>query len=42
MPRWSRRIRIMIDWTVALFFSYDVVELDLQPEDRGARPDQPR
>jgi len=29
MPRWSRRLRIMIDWAVALFFHYDVVELDL-------------
>jgi NADH dehydrogenase len=29
MPRWSRRLRIMLDWTVALLFSYDVVELDL-------------
>jgi len=29
MPRWSRRLRIMIDWTISLLFSYDVVELDL-------------
>jgi NADH:ubiquinone reductase (H+-translocating) len=29
MPRWSRRVRIMIDWTISLLFSYDVVELDL-------------
>jgi NADH dehydrogenase len=28
MPQWSRRIRIMIDWTVALLFSNDVVQLD--------------
>ena len=28
MPRWSRRLRIMLDWTVALVFSYDVVQLD--------------
>ena len=28
MPRWNRRLRIMIDWTIALLFSYDVVELD--------------
>jgi hypothetical protein len=28
MPQWSRRIRIMIDWTVALFFRNDVVQLD--------------
>ncbi|MBC8107933.1 MAG: NAD(P)/FAD-dependent oxidoreductase [Anaerolineae bacterium] len=30
MPRWSRRVRIMIDWTISLLFSYDVVELDLR------------
>jgi NADH dehydrogenase len=29
MPRWSRRIRIMIDWTVALFFKFDTVQLDI-------------
>jgi NADH dehydrogenase len=29
MPQWSRRLRIMIDWTVALFFRNDVVQLDL-------------
>ena len=28
MPRWSRRLRIVIDWTVALFFKNDVVQLD--------------
>ena len=28
MPRWSRRLRIIIDWTVALFFKNDVVQLD--------------
>jgi NADH dehydrogenase len=28
MPRWSRRMRIIIDWTVALFFKNDVVQLD--------------
>jgi NADH dehydrogenase len=28
MPQWSRRIRIMIDWTVALLFRNDVVQLD--------------
>jgi NADH dehydrogenase len=28
MPQWSRRIRIMIDWTVALVFRNDVVQLD--------------
>jgi NADH dehydrogenase len=28
MPKWSRRLRIIIDWTVALFFHNDVVQLD--------------
>ncbi|HEX3357149.1 MAG TPA: NAD(P)/FAD-dependent oxidoreductase [Tepidisphaeraceae bacterium] len=29
MPRWERRLRVMIDWTVAFFFKNDVVQLDL-------------
>jgi NADH dehydrogenase len=29
MPRWNRRMRIMIDWTIALLFKNDIVELDL-------------
>jgi NADH:ubiquinone reductase (H+-translocating) len=29
MPRFDRRLRIVIDWTVALFFKNDVVELDV-------------
>lgn len=29
MPRWDRRLRIMIDWAVALFFKNDIVQLDL-------------
>ena len=29
MPRWERRIRIMMDWTIALLFRNDVVKLDL-------------
>jgi NADH dehydrogenase len=36
MPRWSRRLRIIIDWTVALFFRNDVVQLDLSRSDRPA------
>jgi hypothetical protein len=36
MPRWNRRVRIMIDWTISLFFHNDIVELDLAPED-GAK-----
>jgi hypothetical protein len=30
MPRWSRRIRIMIDWTLALFFRNDIVQVDVE------------
>ncbi len=29
MPGWSRRLRIVIDWTIALFFHNDIVKLDL-------------
>jgi NADH dehydrogenase len=43
MPRFERKLRIVLDWTVALFFDYDIVKLDLYTEDypheRGrARP----
>jgi NADH dehydrogenase len=34
MPKWSRRLRVVIDWTVALFFKNDVVQLDLSRENR--------
>jgi NADH:ubiquinone reductase (H+-translocating) len=29
MPRFERKLRIVLDWTVALFFHYDIVKLDL-------------
>jgi hypothetical protein len=29
MQGWSRRIRIVLDWTVSLFFKNDIVQLDL-------------
>jgi hypothetical protein len=29
MPRWNRRFRIMLDWTIALLFRNDVAKLDL-------------
>ena len=29
MPRWDRRLRIVLDWTVALFFRRDIAELSL-------------
>lgn len=41
MPHWSRRIRIMIDWTVALFFRNDVVQLDPIREIDARRPASP-
>ena len=37
MPQWSRRLRIVIDWTVALLFRNDVVQLDLNREAEWAR-----
>ena len=46
MPRWSRRLRIMIDWTLALFFKNDIVQLDLDrlpgSETRMAVPTAPQ
>lgn len=29
MPQWQRRVRIMLDWTIALLFKNDIVKLDL-------------
>jgi NADH:ubiquinone reductase (H+-translocating) len=29
MPRWERRIRIVLDWTIGLLFKNDIVKLDL-------------
>jgi NADH dehydrogenase len=29
MPRWERRLRLVLDWTLGMFFKYDVVKLDL-------------
>lgn len=33
MPRWERRLRIMLDWTIALLFKNDVVKLALFGEE---------
>jgi NADH dehydrogenase len=33
MPGWSRRLRIIIDWTFALLLPPDIVKLDLASED---------
>jgi NADH dehydrogenase len=32
MPGWSRRLRIMIDWTFALIFRADIVKINLDTE----------
>jgi NADH dehydrogenase len=32
MPRWDRRLRIVLDWTVALFFRPDITRIDLRVE----------
>lgn len=32
MPRWDRRLRIVLDWTVALFFRPDITKVDLAVE----------
>jgi NADH dehydrogenase len=47
MPRFSRRVRIVVDWTLALCFRPDIVKFDLASERAqlerghasGARPD---
>lgn len=31
MPRWDRRLRIILDWTVALFFRPDITRVEISP-----------
>jgi NADH dehydrogenase len=40
MPRWDRRLRIVLDWTVALFFRPDITKVELQVE-RAVRAREP-
>ncbi len=40
MPRWDRRLRIVLDWTVALFFRPDITKIGLRVE-REARINRP-
>jgi NADH:ubiquinone reductase (H+-translocating) len=40
MPRWSRRLRIVADWTLALFFRPDIVKVDLASEGALIERDQ--
>jgi NADH dehydrogenase len=37
MPRWDRRLRMALDWTVALLFLPDVTKVEPVP-DRGRTP----
>lgn len=41
-PRLDRRLRIMLDWTMALFFKYDVVKFDLYGEGHTGRQVVPK
>lgn len=42
MPRFERKLRIVLDWTVALFFPFDIVKLDLYSEDYSHSRGRPR
>ncbi len=37
MPRWDRRLRIVLDWTVALFFRPDITRVGMQVEREEVR-----
>jgi NADH dehydrogenase len=37
MPRWDRRLRIVLDWTVALFFRPDITKVGLRVEREQVR-----
>jgi NADH dehydrogenase len=37
MPRWDRRLRIVLDWTVALFFRPDITKVELLMEREQVR-----
>jgi NADH:ubiquinone reductase (H+-translocating) len=38
MPRWDRRLRIVLDWTVALFFRPDITRVELRVEREQVNP----
>jgi NADH dehydrogenase len=42
MPRFERKLRIVLDWTIALFFQYDIVKLDLYCEEYPHGRGRPR
>ena len=37
MPRWDRRVRIVLDWTVAVFFRPDITKVELRVEREQVR-----
>ena len=37
MPRWDTRLRIALDWTIALFFRPDITKVDLADEHEQER-----
>jgi len=37
MPRWDRRLRIVLDWTVAVFFRPDITKVEMRVERDQAR-----
>jgi NADH dehydrogenase len=37
MPRWDRRLRIVLDWTIALFFRPDITKVELRVEREQVR-----
>jgi NADH dehydrogenase len=37
MPRWDRRLRIVLDWTVALFFRPDITKVEMRVEREQTR-----
>lgn len=41
MPRWNRRLRIMLDWTIGLLFRNDIVQLDMVREQHMGQPQVP-
>ncbi|HVT87487.1 MAG TPA: NAD(P)/FAD-dependent oxidoreductase [Tepidisphaeraceae bacterium] len=41
MPRWSRRIRIIADWTMSLLFRPDIVKIDIARENALVRRHAP-
>jgi hypothetical protein len=41
MPRWDTRLRIALDWTVALLFRPDITKVDLADEQEQERRNSP-